>query len=85
MLLEVYSNTLNQPVSPLINAVAKLHGIHEKKRNSILRNIDAMVKNVLASEDANPDFGEQYKCPGVKYDMFFEADYEHDETPSPSG
>lgn len=75
---------MNQPPSPLTNAVAKLQGIHEKKRNAISRNIDAMIKKVLASEDANPDFEDQYQCPGIKYDMLFEADYEHNEMPGPS-
>jgi nucleoside phosphorylase len=76
-----HTGLLNQPPSPLANAVAKLKGIHEKKRNAISRNIDAMIKKVLSSEDANLDFEDQYKCPGIKYDMLFEANYEHNEEP----
>jgi len=71
---------LNRPPSLLTNAVAKLRGIHEKKRNSITRNITAMINKVLESEDANPDFGDQYQSPGLEYDQLFDADYEHNES-----
>ncbi|KAI9859480.1 MAG: hypothetical protein M1813_006622 [Trichoglossum hirsutum] len=75
-----HTGLLNMPPTPLTNAVAKLRGIHESKRNAITRNVTAMINRVLESEDANPDFKEQYKCPDLKYDRLFKADYEHNES-----
>jgi nucleoside phosphorylase len=75
-----HTGLLNMPPSPLMNAVAKLRGVHEKKCNSIARNITAMINKILESDDANPYFADQYKCPGPKYDRLFEADYEHDKS-----
>jgi len=75
---------LNRPPSLLTNAVAKLRAIHEKKRNAITRNITAMINKTLESEDANPDFADQYQFPGLEYDQSFDADYEHSESVEPS-
>jgi nucleoside phosphorylase len=74
-----HTGLLNRPPTPLTNAVSKLKGKHESKRNAITRNVTAMINRVLESEDANPDFEEQYECPDIKYDRLFEADYEHNE------
>jgi hypothetical protein len=71
---------LNMPPSILTNAVAKLRGIHEKKRNSIARNITSMINKILEDEDANPDFAEQYRCPSLVYDQLFHHDYEHSDS-----
>jgi len=71
---------LRMPPSALAKAVAKLRGIHESKRNAIARNVTAMISKVLKSEDANPDFEDQYQRPDLKYDQLFEANYEHIES-----
>jgi hypothetical protein len=76
----VHTGLLNQPPALLTNAASKLRGIHESKQNAIPRNVTAMINRVMELEDANPDFGEQYKCPDIKYDRLFEADYEHNES-----
>lgn len=72
-----HTGILNMPPTPLTNAVAKLKSIHETKRNAISRNVTAMINRVLESEDANPDFEEEYSYPDPRSDMLFKADYEH--------
>jgi nucleoside phosphorylase len=72
-----HTGMLNMPPAPLTNAVAKLRSIHESKRSAISRYVSEMITSVMESEDANPDFEEQYRRPDLKYDQLFEADYEH--------
>lgn len=72
-----HTGLLNMPPALLTNAVAKLRGIHEFKRNAVSRYVSEMVKKMLESEDVNPDFEDMYQYQGSKYDQLFEADYEH--------
>lgn len=75
----VHTGLLNMPPAPLTNAVAKLRGIHESRRTAVPRYVTAMIGKVMESEDANPDFEDQYSCPHLKYDQLFQADYDHNE------
>lgn len=79
-----HTGLLNMPPTPLINAVSKLKAKHEFQRNSIQRNVTAMINKVMESEDANPDFAELYERPNLKYDRLFAADYDHHESQSES-
>ncbi|KAH6983490.1 hypothetical protein BKA56DRAFT_519808, partial [Ilyonectria sp. MPI-CAGE-AT-0026] len=79
-----HTGLLNMPPTPLINAVSKLKAKHEFQRNSIQRNVTAMINRVMESEDANPDFAELYERPNLKYDRLFAADYDHNESQSES-
>jgi nucleoside phosphorylase len=72
-----HTGLLNMPPAALTNAVSKLRSVHETKRTAVPRYVEAMIKGVMAAEDANPDFEDQYRCPDIKYDQLFEADYEH--------
>lgn len=75
-----HTGLLNMPPSPLTSAVSKLRSMHESKRNAISRYVASMISKVMESEDANPEFEDQYRCPDLKYDQLFEADYEHVES-----
>lgn len=79
-----HAGLLNMPPSILTNAVAKLRAIHEKKRNAITRNITLMINKTQESEDANPDFADQYQCPGLEYDQSFDANYDHNDSVEPA-
>jgi nucleoside phosphorylase len=74
-----HTGLLNMPPALLINAVAKLRGTHEFKRNAVSRYVSEMVKKMSKSEDVNPDFEDKYQYQGWEYDQLFEADYEHEE------